>query len=85
MAPAAEAKTQTPIEGVDTSALDKIEKAQRTDGHGEWWCMNFGTMQSVISKEERCVLGGLGLFLFCSNVFFLWHVNWCTSCDLTGE
>lgn len=64
MAAAAEARTQTPIEGVDASALDTIAKAQRTVGHGEWWCMNFGTVRSVRSKEERCGLGfGVCFFL----------------------
>lgn len=80
MAAAAEARTQTPIEGADASTLDKIEKAQRTDGRGEWWCVRLGT-------AVRQIRGGGGFWrvLVCFvSVIFLWHVNLCTSCDRAG-
>lgn len=37
---------------MDASALDKIEKAQRTVGRGEWWCTNLGTVQSLSSRKR---------------------------------
>ena len=84
LAAAAEARTQTPIKGVDAATLDKIEKAQRAVGHAEWWCVNFGILQSSASAEGSCVV--LVFFgWFFRIIIFLWHVNWCTSCILSGE
>lgn len=56
LAAVAEAKTQTPDKGVDATTLDKMEKAQRTLGHGEWWRVNFGGSESITSTEKSCVL-----------------------------
>lgn len=55
---------------MDPSTLDKIEKAQRTVGRGEWWCMNLGTMQSLGSRK-RAESWGEGEVGFLSDV-----INW---------
>lgn len=68
MAAAAEAGTQIPVEGVDASSLDEIEPAQRTVECGEWWCVNFGTMQSIRSKEGCVLFFGVFFFLLFSEM-----------------
>lgn len=61
MAAAAEARTQTPVKGVDASSLDRIEKAQRAAGHGEWWCAGVRILY-FISSTEGAVFFWFSLF-----------------------
>lgn len=84
LATAPEARTQTPIKGVDAATLDKTEKAQRAVGHVQWWRVKFGILQSSTSAEGSCVVLVLFVWFF-RIIIFLWHVNWCTSCNLSGE